>query len=562
MQGHTARKLCSCSFCEHQSAPTLERTAQARHFHFRYSLCDQDEQHASEQEYGALRPSTLAEPFKITDFELDGLDVIHSLDRDSAWSAVPNILAEHSVSVPEVRKLSSGRVMTTFQLAPAGMLMPDPMVAEELHRFTHNIYEIRRHRPTLVRTIPTEPPEEVPLQQPLLRATLSCTGMRVPQTATVRCNQNASYWNVEGANGKPLEIDLGTTCLISHVATQGRHPPLRPWPKVWRDSSTGLWAVEDAEYQSSHVPGTRYKGPFYQVRMEASFRDEGGRHLGLGYHEPMYVRRYELFWRADGGRRWHPLGAFEGNSDETSEVAHSFAAVRGGLRARYLRVVPLETEGGGGLRVGVYGEPAGAAERHVQQGANLAASRAGAPRDAVGEDVHALVEYRLTTGGPRGFARDGKGLRRGYDAYFDSRKSGRRCSAKLWAAREADAYRREERLLGYDSDGYGDGEPSAHRRLASLMTTDDDAALTAEEREELELALALSASLEQQRQHAGTPGTDAGGAGVYESTSTLSDAGGATSGQEGVEDGDSESWCSARLSAESSEEEGELVEVE
>ena len=94
------------------------------------------------------------------------------------------------------------------------------------------------------------------------------------------------------------------------------------------------------------------------------------------------------------------------------------------------------------------------------------------------------------------------------------------------------------------------------------MTTDDDAALTAEEREELELALALSASLEQQRQHAGTPGTDAGGAGVYESTSTLSDAGGATSGQEGVDDGDSESWCSARLSAESSEEEGELVEVE
>ena len=170
--------------------------------------------------------------------------------------------------------------------------------------------------------------------------------------------------------------------------------------------------------QPSHVPGTRYKGPFYQVRMEASL-PEGGR-LGAGYHEPMYVRRYELFWRADGGRRWHPLGAFEGNSEEMSEVAHSFAAVRGGLRARDLRVVPLETEGGGGFRVGVYGEPAGAAERHVQQGANLAASRAGAPRDAVGDDVHALVEYRLTTGGPRGFARDGKGLRRGYDAYFDS----------------------------------------------------------------------------------------------------------------------------------------------
>ena len=53
------------------------------------------------------------------------------------------------------------------------------------------------------------------------------------------------------------------------------------------------------------------------------------------YHQPAWVSRYELFWRADGARNWHSLGQFVGNTDETTEIAHSFAndVVHSTLRA-------------------------------------------------------------------------------------------------------------------------------------------------------------------------------------------------------------------------------------
>jgi hypothetical protein len=564
MQGHTARKLCPCTWCRNRSGPTLERSANAKH-HRLYHLEDEE----VEPEYGAIQPSTLAEPFKLTDFELDGLDVIHSLDRNSAWETVPDILVEHSVSMPEERKLSDGRVVTTYQLAPAGLLMPDPKVADELQRFTNNIYEIRRHRPKLSQKIPTDAPEEVPTEQPLLRATLSCTGMRVPQTAMVRCNQNSSYWDVRKANGKPLEIDLGSSCRISHVTTQGRHPPLRQWPHVWTDSHTRLWMVEDGDYLPNHVPDTRYKGPFYNVRVGPDHRPD---HRYTSYHEPMYVSRYELFWRADGGRRWHSLGTFEGNSDEVTEVAHSFAfAVQGGLRARYLRIVPLETQGGGGLRVGVYGTaaPAAAGGQRAQgaarllRGSSAARGGSGGAHAADHEDACDLVEYRLTTGGARGFARDGKGLSQYKDMYKSQSHKCRRRTAQLSAAREAAVYLATHPFGdgGYDSDGFGD-EPAVGGAL-----------LTEVEREELDLALALSASLaveqqQQQQQHeAEAVGAEAVGAEPGPermsgpgSTATLSDI--ELEKEGGGED--SESWCSSVGGSEGSalsemEEEWEMI---
>ena len=57
------------------------------------------------------------------------------------------------------------------------------------------------------------------------------------------------------------------------------------------------------------------------------------------WQQPQFVSKYELLWRADRGREWHSLGHFRGNTDATSEVAQSFAGIKGGLRARYLRVV-------------------------------------------------------------------------------------------------------------------------------------------------------------------------------------------------------------------------------
>ena len=79
------------------------------------------------------------------------------------------------------------------------------------------------------------------------------------------------------------------------------------------------------------------------------------------------------------------------------------------------------------------------------------------------------------------------------------------------------------------------------------MTTDDDAALTAEEREELELALALSASSSSSDSTPESRGR-ARVVRVYESTSTLLTLVGRRREQEGSRRRGLRSWCSARLS--------------
>merc|ERR1719231_647411 len=135
-------------------------------------------------------------------------------------------------------------------------------------------------------------------------------------------------------------------CLIDSFSTQGRHLPTRRYPDVRKDRETGLWVVEDAAYRQSSVDQAahaEYRGPWFTVRASQHNPTVGQQQR---CHSPMFVRRYELLWRAENGRKWNSLGVFAGNNDETSEVAHSFAQIKGGLQARYLRVVPLECEGG------------------------------------------------------------------------------------------------------------------------------------------------------------------------------------------------------------------------
>lgn len=108
------------------------------------------------------------------------------------------------------------------------------------------------------------------------------------------------------------------------------------------------------EGQPNWDPNERYFGPTWDVLLTEQDR-AGARHPNL---EPQWVSRYELLWRTDGGREWNSLGTFDGNVDATTEVAHVIdLAFKGGLVCRYLRLVPLESEGGGALRIGVYGEP-------------------------------------------------------------------------------------------------------------------------------------------------------------------------------------------------------------
>jgi len=95
-----------------------------------------------------------------------------------------------------------------------------------------------------------------------------------------------------------------------------------------------------------------YPGPFWDVLdLKGDQLNRHGQPFPPSMRWLQWVGKYQLLYREDGGRTWHTLGVLPGNVDATGEVTHD---VRG-LRARYLRFVPLEVTGGGAMRIGVFG---------------------------------------------------------------------------------------------------------------------------------------------------------------------------------------------------------------
>lgn len=522
MHGHTARKICQCSYCFQTYVDTeLTRTHVA--FCRRHDYLDEN------NEYGTPTRSILAEPYAITALEMKGYDVNHSFQKSNAWEAVPAILAENSVGLPSMRKLASGRVEIQYQLKPVGMLMPDPTVAAAEAKLRTHVYEIKRHRPRLKAIFPTDPPEGV--TKPLLKATLKCVGTQVPQAAIVRINDTSAFFDVQRAKGKPLEIDLGASCLINAFSTMARHPSTRLYPRAGYETVQGemRYVVEDSDYMPDYRHGEKYKGPFWTVRSE-----EGHYHRGEISHPPAWVSRYELWWRSDGGRKWNALGTFAGNNDECSEVAHTFGATRSaGIVARYLRVIPLEWEGGGAMRVGVYGE-------RLQSSKYDTASIGTRTCEHHGHESQ-LVRYTLETSatvGPRRHVCDGKGPFGNYkDDYFltnrrEAKRRLREHTAEMlreWHDRDyydwVDATDREEDAYRYDEVDQLLREWEGGDKSAMAQMDHEEA----NEQEELELAIALSVSMVPQEH-------------VVAGESSNSDS---------EDEGDTDSWsCASCMSAE------------
>mmetsp|Transcript_18530 Transcript_18530/g.39887 ORF Transcript_18530/g.39887 Transcript_18530/m.39887 type:complete len:466 (+) Transcript_18530:240-1637(+) len=355
MHGHTARRHTYLSYKERKKS-SLSRDHPPNSEKARsYAYLDAGTGYTSSD---TLR-SRLTQPYLLTNFELDGGDCFASLDRRKAWNSSTALLEKHAVGMPLVSKSAGGEKQVMYQLQVAAVILPDPDVAAAEHDLLYKIYTIKRNRPKLLYTLPTNAPAAAGYA-PLIKAQLRCSGGGIKQSAVVRVNNPASAWDCGKSQGKPLEIDLGKTHNIKAFSTQGRHPATRIYPHV--RYFEGVYQVEDEE----HLPGQfrdskgRYGGPRWTVLDNGSF-SWGENYMMAQRKHPefylcQYVKRYELLWRSDGGRKWHSLGTFAGNSDSTSEVAHSMAAIKGGLLARYLRVVPLEcANDGGAMRVGVYG---------------------------------------------------------------------------------------------------------------------------------------------------------------------------------------------------------------
>ena len=342
----------------------------------------------------------------LSHFELAGRDASHSLNRDHAWEHVPALLHERAIAPPRVHKRSNGLIETSFALEPVVEVVADAGADESVRqgqrrdrrqlRTDGKIYSLRNgKRPVLFAEPPTEPPVGV---RGSLLTPVRVGGSRSSRAFPTVRRPGGAAWDVaqHGGVGRALlEIDLGADCLVSHLSTQGREPPTRTFPQVQRERrrckadllgrahSAGLGRraqrsaaaarrrldeEEEEVAELCSVEGRRwnllkhghYPGPFWMV-LNLKGDQERCRRTGRPFLPAerfvQWVSRFEVHFRCDGGRRWLVLGSFKGNADATSEVAHSL----GGLRARYLRIVPLDVVGEGALRVGVYGQVAAAA---------------------------------------------------------------------------------------------------------------------------------------------------------------------------------------------------------
>lgn len=326
----------------------------------------------------------------ISCLEREGHDNCHSLHKAEAWEKIPKLLSEGSVLPPQVKTRANGEVFRSFTLE-AIMLQVESSRAEPNSRKQngrtrrkHNInpgaiYElVHKRQPKLFAVPPTTPPEAV-TGCLLVPRTVGGRGGQHALAPVIRSDNPRAAFDVESAGGVGakkafVEVDLGENCEISDFSTQGRHPPTRQYPSIRHErrsaramhvggevSDTANRLVYEVEGRADWNLATHglYEGPFWQV---LSLRDER-------FHEQLalkrwrevlqWVTRYELLVRKSGGRGWRSLGIFRGNADATSEVAHSLRMFKGGVTARYVRFRPIETVGGGAMRVGVYGRRQG-----------------------------------------------------------------------------------------------------------------------------------------------------------------------------------------------------------
>jgi len=238
------------------------------------------------------------------------------------WFRLPLLLEESCISKKTERDNDCPDVIiTTYTVPGVSWLAPDAEEKEKLdRRRKERLALARADGHTVLCRLRDTPPEEI-MEPSLLGGSAKLTSsVGNAKEAKVLAENSHKSWCPPTADlpSSYLEVDLGTTCLVTYVSTQGRFPPIVPRP--------------------SQEPGMRIV-------------NEG--------HPECYnwVTAYELLYRVESGHDWVELGEFRANTDMTTEVAHDLLRVcKGKLECRYLRFRPLTYHKLPAMRVGVYGE--------------------------------------------------------------------------------------------------------------------------------------------------------------------------------------------------------------
>jgi hypothetical protein len=286
-----------------------------------------------------------------------------NLNKNQAWDRVPEILQARAQEIETTRAQVEGRSATVYRL-PVTTIVKNKLGREEKVALRQeerrarlifykpqgrpNVYSDQMEPRSVFAELSMGPPENVQ-DEPLpwtLRGKIGTNQTR--KTAMINGSHGLFVEDgqlLPGTQQRYFEIDLGE---ITAISTQGGPPPVRMYPSLTSDV-TLPGGPDDSRRRFFS-----YKGPTWSVY------DPDMAVCDSRCKELRWIRSYKLYWRADQGRHWNSLGLFRANDDTTTEKALTFASIGApAIACRFLRIIPVDCEKGGALRVGVYGKAEG-----------------------------------------------------------------------------------------------------------------------------------------------------------------------------------------------------------
>lgn len=264
----------------------------------------------------------------VSDLDKEVQELLHVDERGGGnWFRLPELLETECVAKStEPEKSAPGVVVTTYSVPGVSWMVPNEDERRKLlQRREAKLSLVCREGGRTLCTLRDTPLDKI-TESTLLdrRARLipsaGTTGNQVPAKAKVLQDDARNCWvaptgDSEHVPDAYLEVDLGASCRVTWVSTQGRFPP------ILKTLDTGVRVVRETSQEFMN-----------------------------------WVTSYELSCRAASGKQWIALGEFRGNADMTAEVAHELGeVVKQPVECRYLRFRPLTYHGLPAMRVGVYG---------------------------------------------------------------------------------------------------------------------------------------------------------------------------------------------------------------
>ncbi len=251
---------------------------------------------------------------------LNGNDKERPLNTSEQWSNIEKALEEKSVKTSKKWDPYDGVVTKTYDVPVSKYLLKENLASMELSwlKWNNNYYD-----PQYIYTFVGDDDDTKGTLKnycPCIWADPEIPGYQTIITKTF--NEVKPTKKVLQTKSNHWEIDLGSVQNITHMATWGKYPILRPFP-IYRKSFY---------YDRSNSNKT-------YVKVLLNNRDES------------YVKKYSVSYKDVATQKWIGYKDFEGNINPHTPKTNSLNII-----SRYLRIKPLDFVGSRSMIISLYGE--------------------------------------------------------------------------------------------------------------------------------------------------------------------------------------------------------------